>query len=166
MKDFTIDRSKIFDNTAFWKQNSEDDYVKMIQGIISSDPFLGNKFYIFSFIKRVDDVTGVKKMYHQPRLTKPDPLPGTTLLRVDPRYPEECTIIWTLPDEESFSLYQLGRMFENEFVFDCVQKFLKDPQSMLQPEEGDLNDHEIREVYRTIRRTRKASFKDCLQDCS
>lgn len=149
MQKFYIDKYQVFDNVEYFKQNSEKDYVQTIQNIISSDPFGGHCFYIFSFVKRVDDVSGIKKMYHQPRLTKPDPLPGTTLLRVNPKYPEEATIIWTLPNEEEFNLYKYGKMFEDPFVFECIEKYLHNPQELTKYIPGDLSDEQIREIYKS-----------------
>lgn len=152
MQNFQVSKNQAWDNVQFFKQNSEKDYCDTIQNIIKSDPFMGNKFYIFSFIKRVDDSTGVKKMYHQPRLTKPDPLPGTTLLRADPRDPDTITIIWTLPNQENFKLYSHGKFFANDFVHDCVQKYLYTPHEFMKPEEGDLTDEQIKDVYKSIRK--------------
>jgi hypothetical protein len=73
-------------------------------------------------------------------------------LRVDPRDPETATIIWTLPNQENFGMYQRGKMFGNEFVYECVQAFLKNPSDLMKTEEGDLSDEEIREIYRSKRK--------------
>lgn len=150
MSNFYLTKNQIQENTQFWKENSEKEYCETIQKIIESKPFGNYKFYIYQFVKRVDDVTGVKKMYHQPRLTKPDPIPGTTLLRADPQNPEEVTIIWTLPNEENFNLYKYGKLFADPFVFECVEKFLKNPRELMKKEEGDLSDQRIREIYKDI----------------
>lgn len=147
MSNFCLKSNQIWENTEFWKQNSEEEYVRCIQNLIASKPFGDHKFYIFSFVKRVDDVSGVKKMYHQPRLTRPDPMPGTTLMKVDPRDPSTATIIWTLPNENNFGLYQSGKMFADPFVHECVQKFLKNPKEMIKPDPDDLTEDQIREIY-------------------
>lgn len=152
MQKILLPKFKVFDNIEYFKQNSEKDYSDCIQNIIQSNPFGDNKFYIFSFVKRVDDVSGIKKMYHQARLTKPEPLPGTTLLRVDPRDPGAATIIWTLPNEESFHLYKQGKAFENSFVHECVDKFLNNRAELMKKEEGDLTEEEIREIYKSKRK--------------
>ena len=138
------------DNTEFWKTNSESSYVQCIQELIQSKPFGDRKFYIYSFVKRVDDLSGVKKMYHQPRLTRPEPLPGTTLKKVNPKYPEEATIIWTLPNEENFLLYSTGKMFADPFVYECIQNYINDRKSMIRPDPDDLADNEIRLVYKEL----------------
>ncbi len=156
MSNFYLSGNDIWENTEFWKQNSEADYVKCIQGLIASKPFGDRKFYIFSFVKRMDDNSGYKKMYHQPRLTRPEPVPGTTLMKVDPKYPEEATIIWTLPNQENFGLYQAGKMFSDPFVYECVQKFLKSPRDFMQKDADDLSDEQIRDAYKDIKRNLKA----------
>jgi hypothetical protein len=86
-------------------------------------------------------------MYHQPRLTKPEPVPGSTLLRVDPSNPENAEIIWTLPNQENFKLYEHGKMFADEFVHECVQLYLKNPRELMKKEEGDLPEAKIRELW-------------------
>lgn len=139
------------DNVEFFKQNSEKGYCETVQNIIQSKPFGKHKFYIFQFVKRVNDEMGVKVMHHQPRLTKPEPVPGSTLLRCDPHNPEEVTIIWTLPNQENFGLYKHGKMFSDPFVHECVKKYLENPKELMKREEGDLDDEEIRKVYLDIK---------------
>ena len=152
MSNFYLSRDKVYENTDFWRQNTEADYVRCIQNLIASRPFGDLKFYIFSFVKRVDDTSGLKKMYHQPRLTRPEPLPGTTLMKVDPNDPGTATIVWTLPAEASLGLYQQGKMFADKFVYECVQKYLNSPRDLIQKDPDDLNDDQIREVYKGIKR--------------
>jgi len=161
MQNVTFTVNKIFENVRFFKENSEHGYVEMIQKIILSDPFFGNKFYIHSFVKRVNDDTGIKKMYHHPRLTKPEPTPGATLLRVDPKNPSEMRILWTLPNQESFGLYKKGKAFADEFVFECVNTYLKNPKQLMQKEIDDLSEEQIKEIYQDIyKRKRHALLKN------
>ena len=95
------------DNIQWIRENSEEDVIADASRISLPELRSGKrKFYIFSVNKRVDDTAGVKKMYHQARLTKPEPLPGTTLMRVDPDDPGSCTILWTLPQSESYGSVQ------------------------------------------------------------
>ncbi len=153
MQNFYLSQGHILDNTQFWKENSEKDYVNCIQNLIQSKPFGDHKFYIFTIVKRVDDDSGVKKMYHQPRLTRPEPVPGTTLIKVDPNDPETATIIWTLPNEENFGMYKEGKMFANSFVHECVEKYKRNAKDMAKPDPDDLSETEIREIYQSIKQT-------------
>ncbi len=129
------------------KQNSEADWVNCVQSLVKSKPFGDHKFYIFMFVKRVDDVSGIKKMYHMPRLTKPDPVPGSTLLHVDPRDPTEATIIWTLPTEANLNLYKQGKFFADPTVHEYIEKYLHNPRELMKPEPGDLPDDEIKKCW-------------------
>ena len=130
-----------------------DDYNKIIAKVIEEYSQFGKPFYIFSFLKSegTTDIIGVKKIYHVGRWTKPDPLPGTQLQRVIPPNNSTIHLIWSLPDEESIKLYKQGMVFENEFVHSCVERFMKNPKSMITPELGDATDNEIREFYKTKR---------------
>lgn len=148
MQNIMLNKNEAQDSTYHWKENSEKDWVNNLQDLIQKKPFGPHKFYVFMFVKRVEDSSGIKKMYMQPRLTKPEPLPGTTLLHVDPKYPEEAKIIWTLPNENSFGLYQEGKMYADPFVHECIEKYTKCPRELMCPEEGDLREEQIREIYK------------------
>ncbi len=148
MQNFTMKVNNIWDNVNYFRENSESDYVKTVNDIIASDPFRGNKFYIHSFVKRVNDETGVKKMYHHPRLTKPEPTPGATLIRVDPKKPGEMQVMWTIPNEETFGLYQYKKVFADQFVWECIQTYKKNPSQLFKPEPDDMTEDEIREYYK------------------
>jgi len=144
---YFLSKNDAFDSIENFKQNSENDWVDCVQSLIDSKPFGNHKFYIFMFVKRVDDTSGIKKMYHQPRLTKPQPVPGSTLLRVDPNHPEEAKIIWTLPNQENFGLYKQGKMFADPFVDECVHKFLHNREELMKPEEGELPEEEMKQLW-------------------
>lgn len=144
---YYLTKEDALDSVENFKQNSEADWVNCVQTLVDSKPFGDHKFYIFMFIKRVDDRSGIKKMFHQPRLTKPEPVPGSTLLRVDPTHPDEATIIWTLPNQENFNLYKQGKFFADEFVHECCEKFLKNPKELMKPEPGDLPEYKMKELW-------------------
>jgi hypothetical protein len=152
MQNFSMTKNMAWENTELWARDFEQDYVNCIQKIVLSKPFGDHKFYIFSFVKRVDDASGIKKMFHQPRLTKPEPVPGTTLLRVDPSNPSDAIIIWTLPNEENFKLFEYGKMYGEQFVHECIEKYLKNPRELMCREEGDLSEDQIREIYVGMKR--------------
>jgi hypothetical protein len=160
MQRFVLTPNQVLDNIQYFRENSERDYCATIKKIIASDPFDGEDFYIFSFVKRVDDARGIKKMYHQPRLTRPAPLPGTTLLRVKPTDPESAIIIWTLPNQENFQLYKSGKMFADSFVWECIQQYEKDPAEMIRPDPKDLSDDKIREIYTSLCRRKRQARRD------
>lgn len=148
MQKFYLSKNDALDSTVHWKENSEADWVACLQDLIQKKPFGDHKFYVFMFVKRVDDLSGIKKMYMQPRLTKPEPLPGTTLMQVDPKDPGTAKMIWTIPNENTFGLYQSGKMFADQFVHECIEKYTKRPWELMKREEGELSENQIREIYK------------------
>ena len=94
-------------------------------------------------------------MYHQPRLTRPEPLPGTTLMKVDPKDPEMAIIIWTLPNRENFELYKHGKMFSDPFVNECIDKFLNNPKELCRQSKEDPSEEQIRDIYKGLRNKSK-----------
>jgi hypothetical protein len=100
-------------------------------------------------------------MYHQARLTKPEPFPGSTLLWCDPNNAGNITIVWTLPNQENFGLYKQGKMFSNQFVAECIKKYLENPRELMQPEDGQLPDEKIREIYQLKLEKEKAEKLSC-----
>ena len=149
-----LKNSDIFDSIKNFKENSQSDWARCVQDLVKSKP-IGTTSSIYSCSLKELMTLRVKKMYHQPRLTKPEPVPGTTLLRVDPHKPGDATIIWTLPNQENFGLYQYGKMFADQFVHECIDKFLHNPQELMKKEEGDLSESEIREFYKGKGKKRK-----------
>lgn len=138
----------VFESLEVTKNTSHASLETTIQNIIESKPFGDEKFYIFSFMKNVEGNEGVKKIFHQPRLTKPDPLPGTMLFRVDPKKMDDVEIKWILPHREAFNLYKQGKVFENEMIYGFVKQYLENKDSLKQRESDDLTDDQIREIYR------------------
>ena len=164
MQDLYVTSAKIYENVDYVRYNSERDYVKCVQNLIERAPFGKVPFYIFTILKRIDYASGVKKFYHQPRLTKPEPVPGSTLLRVHPQDPGVAKIMWTLPVEESFNLFKHGKIFQDEFVNECCRKFLRDPALLTQPEDGDMSEQWIRDFYKQKSRQNNPEYKDRFQE--
>ena len=117
-------------------------YMDVIRDLIKFDPFDGHKFYIFSIIKLRD-----KQRFNQPRLTKPEPIPGGTLIRVDPKNPDEMKLCWTLPSQEYFGLYKYKKLFADQFVYECIQTYKKNPKHLMQPEKDDVSEEMARDLY-------------------
>ena len=51
-------------------------------------------------------------------------------------------------------------MFADQFVFECIEKFLKNPRELLHPDPDDLNDQQAREVYKELRFNLRAKKAD------
>lgn len=92
--------------------------------ILKEFPHGGEPFYILTFCKFNQRIIPWEyKVYHQPRFSKPDALPGTILREVDPKK-GTCEIIWTLPHREGFRLSQPGKMFYDPIVKDSIDEYM------------------------------------------
>ena len=149
MQNILVPMTDVKDSIENCTYNSKNDYANCIQSIIKSKPFGDVKFYIYSFLKSTE-IPGVKKMYHQPRLTRPEPIHGTTLQRVDPSNPEEAIIIWTLPDKEDFEKFKEGKVFANDYIWECIQKYKYRRHEFLETDEDDLHEEDIRAIYQDM----------------
>ena len=147
MQSFNLTTAKVHEFKNYLNQTNGDSYMKVVRDLIKFDPFNGHKFYIFSFMKLKD-----RERFHQPRLTKPDPVPGGTLIRVDPMHPEEMKLCWTLPSQEHFGLYKYKKAFGDQFVYECIQTYKKNPNQLIQPEPDDLKDDECRILYAELKK--------------
>jgi hypothetical protein len=105
--------------------NLEESWPKVFETILREYRHEGQPFYIYTFCKtRYHDTPPSYNIYHQPRKTIPDAFPGTILRKI---YPKRglAEIIWTLPQEEFFSLYKKGKAFHDPVVLDFIQKYQK-----------------------------------------
>jgi hypothetical protein len=143
--DWTVRKIKEF--TEYLGESNGQKFMEVVRDLIRLDPFDGHKFYIFSFIKLRD-----RQRFHQPRLTKPDPVPGSTLLRVDPKRPEDMTMMWTLPGQEAFNLYKDKKLFADQFVYECIQTYLNNPRKLQKKEPDDLSDEDAARLYGEFRK--------------
>jgi len=147
MQNFNLTTSKIHEFTEYLGETSGESFMKIVRDLIRLDPFSGHKFYIFSFIKLQN-----KERFHQPRLTKPEPLPGTTLVRVDPKNPDMMTVCWTLPGQEAFNLYKHRKIFSEQFVYECIETYLKNPRHLMKKEKDDVSDEDAKRLYTEFRK--------------
>jgi len=147
MQNFNLTIRKIQEFTEYLGETNGINFMKIVRDIIRLDPFSGHKFYIFSFIKLKD-----RQRYHQPRLTKPEPVPGSTLLRVDPKNPEEMKMCWTLPGQEAFGLYKHKKLFADQFVFECINTYLNEPKKLMKKEPDDVSEEDAKKLYEEFRK--------------
>lgn len=123
---------------------TKDEIVNTYEDLASQKPFGDHKFYVYTILK--EDERG-KRLYHQPRLTRGQYVPGTTCVKINP-VNNEVELIWTLPNLEGINLYKKGKLFANEIVFDCIRDYLSG-KPMPRKDETDLTDEEIIEIYRS-----------------
>jgi len=138
----TSDPLDMFDKLAAELERS---WPKRMEEMIKRFDHGGEDFYVYTFCKwkhphhdrkyvmdnngDLSEITFDQKkertfeVYHQPRKTRPDPLPGTTCRVVSPKR-GAAQILWTLPHQEGFELYQQGKIFADPFIADCIRKYL------------------------------------------
>lgn len=142
MQNFDLTINKVKEFSEYLGETNGESYMKVIRDLIKFDPFSGHKFYIFSLIKLKD-----RQRFFQPRLTKPEPVPGGTLIRVDPKRPEEMELCWTLPSQEAFGLYKESKVFGDQFVYECIQTYLNYPKKLMRKDKDDVSEEEGRILY-------------------
>lgn len=143
MQNFDLTRNKIQEFTEFLGETNGKNFMQVVKELIQLDPFEGHKFYIFSFVKLKD-----RQRFHQPRLTKPEPIPGSTLVRVDPKNPDKMDMCWTLPGQEAFGLYKHKKLFADQYVHECIETYLNNPRQLMKKEKDDVSDEDAMRLYK------------------
>lgn len=141
MQNFITTNLNINDFKDNLNEKNGKNFMEIVRDLIKFDPFQGHKFYIFSIIKKEKN-----ERFTQPRLTKPYPVPGGTLIQVDPQNPDWMKTCWTLPDSQDFHLFKYKKVFGDRFVWECIYTYLKNPEQLMCPEDGDLPEEKMREL--------------------
>lgn len=153
MQNLNFTLSKVDEFKQDVLKHAGEGYMSIVRDFISLRPFENHWFYIFSFIKKQNN-----ERFHQPRLTRPEPVPGGTLIWVDPSKPEEMKLCWTLPSIENFSIVGKGKAFGDQFVWECVQTYLKNPQKLME-EDKPISKEKFVDLYKNFV-TRFKNFKE------
>ncbi len=106
--------------------------------------------YIFAHPRTADD--GVtKKMFWQPRLTKPTPQTNSYLFRAKSNT-DIMEICWLLPPSEMWNQYKKGNVTEHEWVLWSIDQYKNNKKKMSLPEPDDLSDEICKRIYKLIAR--------------
>lgn len=106
--------------------------------------------YLFAHPRTADD--GVtKKMYWQPRLTKPKPETNSYLFRAI-SHTDNMEICWLLPPRETWKQYQKGNITEHEWVLWSIDQYINNRYKLGQAFNDDLSDELCKEIYRKVAR--------------
>ena len=114
----------------------DESWPKTLEKTLNEFPHGDEDFYIFTFTKwqyhTYDLMTGEKIALVPPRFDinhcpiKWYPttwaLPGTTLRKISPRG-GWVKIMWTLPEEHAFDLFESGKIFADPIVCESIRKF-------------------------------------------
>lgn len=118
------------------------------QDLMDKRPYGDHPFYIFAHARTDDD--GVRKrLVWQPRLTKPKAEPNSMLFKGYPGT-DNVKIIWMIPDPAMWSQFAKGLVAESNIVQESIDAYKTNRASLEAPEEDDLPDHIIDQIYREI----------------
>ena len=124
------------------------DISECCQDLINKRPFGNVPFYIFAHARTAED--GVSKIIiWQPRLTKPKAQTNSMLFKAHPGT-DNVKIIWMIPAREMWEQFEKGKLTESKIVCESIHDFQFDRGKLDAPEEDDLSDEEIDNIYRDI----------------
>lgn len=129
----------------FHKKESEE-ISKFVQSVIDKKPFGDHPFYLHVIDKSMQ---GGKNLIWHPRLTKPKASPNTRLYKVYPNS-EKVRIIWHIPREEIWHIFEKGTMTESELEVCSIYDYKYFREKLERPEPDDLDDETIQAIYREI----------------
>lgn len=87
-----------------------------------------------------------------PRLSKPTPQSNSMLFKAYPPS-DNVKIIWMLPARELWGQFTKGNMTQNQIVVESIDKFLNHFEALGAPEEDDMPDNYVNEIYADIAKT-------------
>jgi|ERR1700731_1142599 len=102
--------------------------------------------YLFAHPRTADD--GVtKKMFWQPRLTKPRAQTNSYLFRAISKT-DIVEVCWLIPPIELWSQYQRGNITEEKTVLWSINQFQYNRQRLESPEYDDLSDEKVAVIWK------------------
>lgn len=114
--------------------------------------------YLFAHPRTADD--GVtKKMYWQPRLTKPQAQTNSYLFRARSKS-DLIEVCWLLPPEEMWGQYDKGNITENELVIWSIDQYKNNKHKLESREPDDLSDGLIKMIYKELSSITKLDFSE------
>lgn len=104
--------------------------------------------YLFAHPRTCED-SSTKKMYWQPRLTKPKSQTNSYLFRAISGT-DQIETCWLLPPREMWKQYNRGNVTEHELVLWSINEFQNNRKKLEAPFENDLSDEKCKEIYRKV----------------
>lgn len=111
--------------------------------------------YIFAHPRTLED-GATKKMYYQPRLTKPEAQTNSYLFRVK-SHTDLVEICWLLPNQEIWGQHKEGNVTESEIVQWSIAQFKTNKSALEAAHPEDLSDDKIKTIYTQIKFNEKHS---------
>lgn len=118
--------------------------------------------YLFAHPRTADD--GVtKKMYWQPRLTKPKAETNSYLFRAKSKT-DLIEVCWLLPPEEMWGQYDKDKITESDLIVWSIDQYKNNRMRLEEKEHDDLSDGLIRMIYKEISVTSKPNSSVVFSD--
>lgn len=104
--------------------------------------------YIFAHPRTLDD-GATKKMFWQPRISKPLPQTNSYLFRIKSNT-QEVEICWMLPPRELWPQYKKGNVTENDLVNWSISMFETKREELAQPHPEDLPEETQGVIFKKV----------------
>src|SRR5690349_6938949 len=149
-----LNRLETHDRRLHFKKDQEINIFQGAEDCLKKNPLsLGLQqysryVYLFAHPRTADD--GVtKKMYWQPRLTKPKAQTNSYLFRAESNT-DRMEVCWLLPPQEMWKQYKKGNVTQHELVIWSINQFCFHKEELEKPMIDDLPDEVVREIYRRV----------------
>lgn len=146
-----LNRLETHDRLLHFKKDQAINISKGVEDCLKRNPLslaLQDKspyLYIFVHPRTADD--GVtKKMYYQPRLTKPEAQTNSYLFRAKSKT-DVLEVCWLLPPEEMWKQYKKGNVTEDESILWSINQFRSNKQDLEKKDPEDLPEERIKSIY-------------------
>ncbi len=100
--------------------------------------------YIFGHARTTDDGLN-KKIFWQPRLTKPTPQSNSFLFRAQSKT-DNVEICWILPPEEFWGQYKEGNVIDSDIVAWSIHQYRTNKKDLGKPFKDDLLKHQANKL--------------------
>jgi hypothetical protein len=113
--------------------------------------------YIFAH-PRTDDDGVNKKLFWQPRLSKPKAQTNSYLFRAISKS-DSIEVIWLIPPRELWPQYQRGNVTEDPTILWSINRFLYNRFELEQPEHDDMPDSKAQRIMLSIVNEKRESLR-------
>lgn len=142
-----VNRLDAHDRLKDFKKKSND-IGECCQDLLNQRPFGNIPFYIFVH-PRSGEISNVKRLIWQPRLTRPKAQTNSMLFKAYPGK-DLVKIIWMIPPREMFDSFQKGKMTESKTICESIHAFEYNRAMLDTPEDDDLTDDQIDAIYKDM----------------
>jgi len=111
--------------------------------------------YIFAHPRTMED-GATKKMFWQPRLTKPKAQTNSYLFRAISKT-DIVEIIWLLPPRELWEQYEEGKIASNEDIRTSIFNFINHRELLEAPHEEDFTENRLKSLLMKINEGKKTN---------